>query len=88
MAKVNEFMAKNIAQHLVKLGLDQANASWCADRGVKHYEKHVVNSKNPFTEACDYAGAIAEQRSLTFKYSSPKSKTKPRRQKPQDIFDF
>lgn len=88
MANVNDFIKKNIINHLISLGLDQSNAAWCAEQGIRHYEKAVGNSKNPFNDACDYAGMMASQRSLSFKYKSPKSKTKPRSKRPEEAFDF
>lgn len=88
MTDVNAFIKNNIVAHLVSLGLDKHNAEWCAEQGLIHYKKKVSNSKNPFVEACDYAGMMASQRSLIFKYSSPKSKSKPRAKRPQEAFDF
>jgi len=83
-----DFIHNNIKKHLMECGLDSGNAEWCAQQGVAHYKKRVGNSKNPFNEACDYAGLIAGQRSLTFKYVSPKAKAKPRAKRPQEAFDF
>lgn len=74
--------------HLVSLGLDKYNAEWCAEQALRHYKEAIGNSKNPFNEACDYAGMMASQRSLTFKCSSPKAKSKPRAKKPQGSTDF
>lgn len=88
MTDINQFIKKNIADHLVSLGLDKYNAEWCAEQGLRHYKKAVGNGKNPFNEACDYAGMMASQRSLTFKYASPKAKSKTRAKRPQEAFDF
>ena len=56
MSKVTDFMFNNIKQHLMKLGLDEGNANWCSRKGVEHFEKTVGSSKNPFNDACAYAG--------------------------------
>jgi len=88
MASVDQFIKKNIKQHLISHGLDEANANWCAEQGFLHYQRAVDNSKNPFNDACDYAGMMAEQRSLTFKYRAPKAKVKPRKKRPEEAFDF
>lgn len=88
MSKVTDFMFNNIKQHLMKLGLDEGNANWRARKGVEHFEKAVGSSKNPFNDACAYAGMMAEQRSLKFKYVAPKGQQRPRSKKPQEAFDF
>lgn len=85
---VNKFIHDNIKRHLIGCGLDSANAEWCAQQGVIHYKQRIGNSKNAFNEACDYAGLMAGQRSLTFKYASPKAMSKPRAKRPQEAFDF
>ena len=88
MAGVNDVLAKSIKAHLVSCGLDSSNAAWCADRSVDYFKYRVCNSKDPFKECCDHAGLLAGQRSLTFKYQSPKSKAARRSKKPQEVSLF
>lgn len=82
------FIVREIKKQLISQGVDEANADWCANQGYAHYEKRVSNSKDPFKEACDYAGLKAEERCLKFKYRSPKAKVKRRAKKPQEAFNF
>ena len=88
MSKVTDFIFNNIKQHLMSLGLDEGNANWCARKGAEHFQKAVGSSNNQFNDACNYAGLLAGQRCLKFKYSAQKAQSKQRAKKPQEAFDF
>lgn len=88
MANPSEFIFSNVKAHLIALGLGEAQAASCARKGVEHWERAVGSSKNPFNEACDYAGMMAEQVCLGFKYKSPKATSKPRNKRPPDALDL
>lgn len=82
------FIFDNIKRHLMDLGLVEGVATSCARQGVEHWRRAVGSSKNPFNEACDYAGMIAGQVCLGFKYKSHKAASKPRNKRPPDALDL
>lgn len=85
---MKQFIVSNIKSHLISLGLTESNAQWCAEQGFIHYQKRVSNSRDPFKEACDYAGLKASERCFDFKYKPPKAKGTKRTKKPQEAFNF
>lgn len=87
--KHDEFIKKNIVNHLVSLELPELDAQLCASYGYDLFIKTTANSKNPFKDACDIAGLKAMERGVKgFKYKSPVSKSTRRTKKPQEAFDF
>ncbi|WJZ69966.1 membrane lipoprotein [Vibrio phage vB_VpaM_XM1] len=86
--QANDFVKKHILEHLIGLGLEHHTAIACADKGVEFYNRQVANARDPFKEACDYAGNIAMQRNAKFKYKSPTSKRQARQKRPQEAFKF
>ncbi len=88
MMSPNEFLKKNIVEHLMKQGINKPNAEYCATQGVNFYSKKTANSKDVFKDACNHAGLIAEQRCFGFTYKAPVSKTTRRNKRPQEAFDF
>ncbi|MBV1842225.1 hypothetical protein [Photobacterium ganghwense] len=83
-----EFLKKNIIEHLMKQGINEANAEYCAIQGIQFFEKKTSNTKDAFNDACNHAGLIAEQRCFGFKYKPPVSKTTRRLKRPQEAFNF
>lgn len=82
------WMTKQIENVLIGGGLDEANARWCANQGYEYYRKTVCNSKDPLAETINYAGHLAETRSLTYKHKQAKPKSKPRAKRPPEAFNF
>lgn len=79
---------KGIYDHLISLGYSESNSTLSAQFGWEFFERSVCNSRDPFKDACDHAGARAQTKQTDIKYKSPKAKTKPRAKKPQDAFNF
>lgn len=88
MSNPAEFIFSNVKRHLMSLGCPEGAATSSARKGVEHWQRAVGSSKNPFNEACDYAGMIAEQVCLGFKYKPPKAASKPRNKRPPDALDL
>lgn len=86
--RTREVMVKAINQHLESLGFSKAVSAKCAFDGYMHFEKKVCNSRDPYLEACNFAGEKAHVMQPSVKYKAPKKKSKPRAKKPQDAFDF
>lgn len=85
---MRSFIVNNITKHLVSLGLEEHAAIGCANKAFEFYQKKISNSRDPFKEACDFAGKLAMERNLKFKYKSPTSKRGARSKKPQEAFNF
>lgn len=88
MSNPADFIFSNVKRHLMGLGLAEGMAASCARKGVEHWQRAIGSSKNPFNEACDYAGMIAEQVCMGFRYKSPKAPTKARSKRPPEALDL
>lgn len=88
MSQHADFIFANVKRHLMALGCPEGAATSAARKGVEHWERCVGNSKNPFNEACDYAGKLAQTMAPRFKYVSPKAARGSRVKRPQEAFDF
>lgn len=83
-----EFLTTAIKDYLVSLGLPSGAALHYAIKGAEHFKSSICNSRDPFKEACDYAGGLAQSGVVSFKYKSPKSQPVRRKKKPQEAFNF
>ena len=83
-----DFIVKQVAIELESQGIAKCRAIKFANDAGDFFQTNVCNSKDPFKECCDYAGRNAESTIIGFKYKSPKSKSNPRRKKPQEAFVF
>ncbi len=83
-----EWIIKQVAKVLIEGGVDEQNAKWCAERAYDHFNKNICNSKDPMGETINYAGLLAETRSLTYKHKQIKPKSKPRPKRPPEVFGF
>lgn len=85
---MRDFLIKEIHRYLTSLGFSESNSAICAQYGYEFYERSICNSRDPFKDSCDHAGAKAQMAQPKIKYKSPKAKSKPRTKKPQDAFNF
>lgn len=88
MSNARDIIIKNIYDHLTSLKFSEANASRSAQKGWEFFDRAVCNSRDPFKDACDHAGAYANLSEPKIKYKSPKAKASRRTKKPQSAFDF
>ncbi|WP_413114140.1 hypothetical protein [Thaumasiovibrio sp. DFM-14] len=84
------FIRNHIAANLSSQGLPPHCANFYAHRGVVYYQNVVSNSKDPFKDACDYAGKLAASRIASFNYQPVKQPPSRRsiKARPQSLFDF
>lgn len=85
---MRNFIFNQIKTELERQGLNSSHSERFAMEGVEFYKSKVCNSKDPFKDSCDHAGAIAERYVEGFKYKSPKSKQQRRQKRPQEAFNF
>ena len=88
MSSVRETIIQGINQHLIDIGYSTSNSALSAQKGWEFFERQICNSRDPFKDSCDHAGAHAQTAQPKVKYKSPKGKTKARTKKPQEAFNF
>lgn len=85
---MRNFIIQNVCEHLVCCGFSQRVSAICAQYAWEFYDRSLCNSRNPYKDCCDHAGAKAQTMQIGVKYKSPRAKSKPRSKKPQDAFNF
>lgn len=85
---MKDFLIKEIYNHLVFYGFSKSVSAHCAQYGYDFFERSICNSRDPYKDACDHAGALAETKMHGVKYKSPKAKSNRRSKRPQEAFKF
>ncbi|CAH0528438.1 hypothetical protein CTH30272_02122 [Allocatenococcus thiocycli] len=85
---MKDIVIKNVHEHLVSCGFSVQNSLTQAGKAWQFFQKQICNSRDPFKDACDFAGGQAVLIEPKIKYKSPKAKSKPRTKKPQEAFNF
>ncbi len=53
---MRDVVIKNIHAHLISCGFSAANSATQAGKAWQFFQKQICNSRDPYKDACDYAG--------------------------------
>lgn len=53
---MKDVVIKNIHAHLISCGFSAANSATQAGKAWQFFQKQICNSRDPYKDACDYAG--------------------------------
>lgn len=88
MTKIEYIITKQVEDYLLSIGFGKYNSKSQSMKCAEFYRSKLSNSKDVFKDCCDYAGSLAHTLEPNVKYKQPKSKSKPRKKKPQEAFNF
>lgn len=56
---MRDVVIKNIHAHLISCGFSAANSATQAGKAWQFFQKQICNSRDPYKDACDYAGGAS-----------------------------